>query len=190
MLLWILQPLGLRSTFKTNGMMIKNCTVIRLNTHLFSLSCWQFEDNTAFTQQWSFLMCWRRTNTPTSERIKREKDVKKKQRVWKKGREENKAGRKGHVFAGEVALQEQRGVVLHMRWSCGRRREEDSLERKRRGSCSPELSILYVTCVFVSSTFSGWCTWRRYTTQCFPQCLFSFLFSVVVTSQTKTFSLQ
>lgn len=129
MLLWILQPLGLRSTSKTNGMMIKNCTVIRLNTHLFSLSCWQFEDNTAFTQQWSFLMCWRRTNTLTSERIKREKDVKKKQRVWKKGRGENKAGRKGHVFAGEVALQEQRGVVLHMRWSCGRRLAGEKEER-------------------------------------------------------------
>lgn len=103
---------------------------------------------------------------------------KEKQSVWKEGREEDKAGSKGHVFAGGVALQERRGVVLHMRWSRGRRREEDVPERKRRGSCSPALSILYVTCVFVSSTFSGWCTLRRDTAQRFPQCLFSFLFSV------------
>lgn len=190
MLLWILQPLGLRSTSKTNGMMIK-----KLHRHQAKhtpvlpllLTVWR---------QYSFHPTVIISNVLEENKHsdlgenKEGERCKKKQRVWKKGREENKAGRKGHVFAGEVALREQRGVVLHMRWSCGRRREEDSLERKRRGSCSPELSILYVTCVFVSSTFSGWCTWRRYTTQCFPQCLFSFLFSVVLTTQTKTFSLQ
>lgn len=113
MLLWILQPLGLRSTFKTNGMMIKNCTVIRLNTHLFSLSCWQFEDNTAFTQQWSFLMCWRRTNTPTSERIKREKDVKKTKSVKERqGREQSrKEGSRVRRWSGAAGA--ERCSVAH-----------------------------------------------------------------------------
>lgn len=113
MLLWILQPLGLRSTSKTNGMMIKNCTVIRLNTHLFSLSCWQFEDNTAFTQQWSFLMCWRRTNTLTSERIKREKDVKKTKSVKERqGREQSrKEGSRVRRWSGAAGA--ERCSVAH-----------------------------------------------------------------------------
>lgn len=90
----ILRPLGLRSTF----------TVIMLNTLLFAVYWWHFQDNTAFTQQQSFLMGQRRSNT----------DLDRKRRLWKKcGRErawsgETKAGGGVFIFTGEVALQERR----------------------------------------------------------------------------------